>query len=389
MQMVTIPANHKCQVLHIITGLNSGGAEMMLFKILSSMNRVDFPPAVLSMARSCGPIRKRIEALGVPVYSLEMRRGIPTPTAIWHLIRLVRRLQPALIQGWMYHANLMALLVRPFLPSPTPVLWNIRQSLYDLKYEKKMTAWVIRLCARLSIKPVQILYNSQVSAAQHETLGYASGKRAVIPNGFDVEIFSPSEEARVQVRQELGLSPTSTLIGLIGRYDPMKDHENFIRATARLSKSNPDVHFLLAGNNVDVKNNDLMDLLQNLKLINKFHLLGEREDISRLTAALDISTCSSYGEGFPNVVGEAMACEVPCVVTDVGDSGWVVGDTGLVVPPRDPVAMASAWKELLDMGFEERKVLGAKARKRVITNFSIDKIASQYESLYSNLLAKV
>lgn len=387
--MVAIPTNHRCQVLHIITGLDeAGGAETMLLKILSSMNRVDSPPAVLSMIHSSGPIRKRIEALGVPVYSLEMRRGVPSPTAFWHLICLVRRLRPHLIQGWMYHANLMALLVKPFLSNPTPVLWNIRQSLYDLKYEKRMTAWVIRLCAWLSSMPAKILYNSQVGATHHEALGYVSGKRVIILNGFDVEIFSPSEDAREQVRQELEISTTSPLIGLIGRYDPIKDHKNFIRAADRLSKSNPDVHFILAGNNVDPKNNDLMDLIRNLKLTNKFHLLGNREDINRLTAALDISTSSSYGEGFSNVIGEAMACEVPCVVTDVGDSGWVVGDTGLVVPPREPVAMASAWKELLDMGLEKRKVLGAKARKRVIANFSINKIASQYESLYGNLLVK-
>jgi glycosyltransferase involved in cell wall biosynthesis len=386
---MTVPTNHRCKILHIITGLDgAGGAEMMLFKVLSNMSPVDFPPAVLSMSRSSGPILKSIEALGVPVYSLEMRRGVPTPAAFWHLIRLVRRLRPALIQGWMYHANLLALLVKPFLSRPAPVLWNIRQSLYDLKYEKKMTAWVIRICAMLSNKPARILYNSQVGAIHHEAVGYASSKRLVIQNGFAVEIFSPSEEARIQVRQELGLSPTTTLIGLVGRYDPIKDHKNFIRAAEHLSKSYPDVHFLLVGENVDARNNILMNLINEKKLNNKFHLLGEREDIATLTAALDISTCCSHGEGFPNVVGEAMACEVPCVVTDVGDSAVVVGETGIAVPPRDSLALANGWKELLDMGIEKRKCLGRSARERIIANYSIEKIASQYVSLYTDQLNK-
>jgi len=362
---------------------------MMLFKILSGMDREKYASEVVSLM-GVGSVGQKIQNLGIPVHDIGMRRGCPNPLSIWRFFHLVRKLKPGLIQGWMYHGNLAAHFGNSFLPKPVPVLWNIRHSLYNLEYEKRMTAWVIRLCARLSSKPAQILYNSQVSAAQHEALGYVSDNRLMIPNGFDTDVFSPSEEARREVRQELGLSSSSTLIGLIGRYHPMKDHGNFIRAADHLSKSHGDVHFLLAGNNVDAENKELMNLINEQNLSSKVHLLGERDDVNRLMASLDIASSSSYfGEGFPNVIGEAMACGVPCVVTDVGNSGWVVGDTGLVIRPRDPVALASAWKELLDMGLEGRKVLGAKARKRVIANFSINEIVSQYESLYSGLLAKV
>ena len=179
----------------------------------------------------------------------------------------------------------------------------------------------------------------------------------MIPNCFDTDVFSPSEEARQTILQELGLSSSSTLIGLIGRYHPMKDHYNFIRAADHLSKSHSDVHFLLVGNKVDVDNKELTDFIKSRNLTSKFHLLGERKDINRLTASLDIASSSSYfGEGFPNVIGEAMACGVPCVVTDVGDSGWIIADTGLVIPPRDPEAMASAWRELLNTGQGVRSI---------------------------------
>lgn len=379
--------NPSCNnILHLITGLNTGGAEMTLFKLLSNMDRNRFSPTVISMI-DAGPIGKKIQQLGIPVHGIGMRMGRPYPFSFWRLIKKVRAFQPNLIQGWMYHGNLAAQFANAFLSKPVPVIWNIRHSLYDLAYEKKMTAWVIRLGARLSSRPAKILYNSKVSAAQHETLGYVSEKTTMIPNGFDTDIFAPSAEARLEIRRELGLSSSTILIGLIGRYHPMKGHANFIRAAAHISQSEPKVHFLLAGKNVQVENNELMEILKDVGVMSKFHLLGERQDLSRLTASLDVATSSSsFGEGFSNVMGEAMACAVPCVATDVGDGGWVVGDAGLVIPARDPQAMAAAWKKLLNMGLEGRKALGAKARKRIDANFSLKTIVSQYESLYSSIL---
>ncbi|GJL80340.1 MAG: hypothetical protein NPINA01_33290 [Nitrospinaceae bacterium] len=286
----------------------------------------------------------------------------------------------------MYHGNLGAQFVNAFLPRPVPVLWNVRHSVYNLDFEKKTTAWMIRLSARLSNKPAKILFNSSVSAAQHQNLGFVKEKQTMIPNGFDTNIFSPSEEARLKVRQELGLPSSSILIGLIGRYHPMKDHGNFIRAAALISRTYPELHFLLAGTNVDTTNTELTNLIESLNLGGKVHLLGEREDVNRLTASLDIASSSSFTEASSNTIGEAMACAVPCVATDVGDSGAVIADTGLVIPPRNSEALASAWKELLNMGFEGRKKLGAKARDRILNHFSIEKIVSQYETLHKSFL---
>ena len=373
-------------ILHIISGLSTGGAEMMLLKLLSNADRQCSKHEVISMI-DIGTVGKKIQELGIPVHGIGLRMERPNPLSFWRLIKKVREFKPSLIQGWMYHGNLAAQFAHTFLPRPVPVVWNIRHSLYDLAYEKKTTAWMIRLGAKLSNRPAKIIYNSKVSAGQHEALGYAADKTTLIPNGFDTDIFFPSEEARVEIRQELGLSPSTFLIGLIGRYHPMKDHGNFIRAADLISKSNPEIHFILVGRNVQTDNNELMDMFKNTKVLDKFHLLGERSDLNRLTPSLDIATSSSYfGEGFPNVMGEAMACGVPCVVTDVGDGGWVVGDTGLVVPAKDPQAMASAWKKLLDMGPGGRKDLGAKARKRITSDFSLQNIVSQYESLYSGIL---
>jgi glycosyltransferase involved in cell wall biosynthesis len=298
------------------------------------------------------------------------------------------QLQPDLLQGWMYHGNLAAQLARGCLLKSVPVLWNIRNSLYSLDYEKTATSAVIQLCAKLSDFPQQIIYNSQVSATQHEKIGYRATKRSIVPNGFDTEIFVPSLDAFNSVRQELRIPIDTTLIGLIGRYAPEKDHANFLQAAALLLKKFPElnVQFVLVGSGVDENNQILYRLVQELGLIQHTHLLGEREDIPRLTAALDIASSSSYTEAFPNIIGEAMCCAVPCVVTDVGDSARIVGDTGRKVPPRSPQLLTAAWKELLDLGFEGRQLLGNAARSRIVECFSLSAVVSQYETLYERVL---
>jgi glycosyltransferase involved in cell wall biosynthesis len=346
------------------------------------MDEERFYSVVVSL-KDRGNLRQRIETLGVPVYSVAMRLAVPTPTSIFRLIRLVRNLKPDVIQGWLPHGNLAAQLAGAFSGPDVSVLWNIRQSLYSLQYEKWTTAAVIRFGARLSNKPAGMIFNSRTSAAQHGAIGYRMGKTLVIPNGFDTELFAPSELARRSVRSELGVSEDAVFIGLIGRYHPMKDHANFLRAASLVHRSHPEVHFVLAGRLVSNDNNTLRKLVEELGLSHRAHLLGERQDMPRITAALDIAASASYyGEGFPNVIGEAMACGVPCVATDISDLPWVVGDAGRVVPPRDPAAMAEALDELLHLGPDGRAALGRAARSRVIEYFQLDSVVEHYESVY-------
>lgn len=371
--------NHKPKILFVITGLKTGGAELMLLKVLSQMARESFLPEVVSLT-DIGTVGPKIRGLGIPVHSIGMR--LPDPLSIFRFIRLVRRLQPDLLQGWMYHGNLAAQFISLFLPAHIPVLWNIRHSIYNLKSEKRLTALIIRISALISKRPLRIIYNSEVSASQHEALGFAPNKMTLIPNGFNTKIFSPSENARSVVRKELGLPSSTILIGLIARYHPMKDHGNFIQATAFLSRNFPNVHFLLAGENVDMKNPYLKSVIDDLKLNNNYHLLGERMDINTLTASLDIASSSSFSEAFSNTIGEAMACGIPCAATNVGDNKLIVGETGRIIPPRDPMALANAWQEFIELGLEGRRELGEKARSRIKKLFTVEKVASQYESLY-------
>jgi len=371
------------RIVHVITGLSTGGAEIMLYNLLSRINRDRFNPSVVSLLEQ-GTLGDRILELDIPVYFLGMKPGaLPTPNIFWNLIRTLRQLQPNIIQGWMYHGNLAAYIASRFFIPKIPVIWGIHHSIAALDAEKQMTQAIIKLGAKISDSPKKIVFVSQTSRSQHEALGYCHRNSCVIPNGFDLVRFQPSLQARINIRTALRLATDTLLIGLFCRYHPMKDHANFLQAAAILTKKHSNVHFLLAGTDVDAANQTLQQNIDDLVLQSQVHLLGERSDIPDLMAALDIATsASAYGEAFPLVVGEAMSCGVPCVVTDVGDSQWIVSNTGKVVPPKNPQALADAWQELIEMGSIGRSALGKAARVRIEENFALDAIVAQYQSLY-------
>ncbi|MCU1266150.1 MAG: glycosyl transferase group 1 [Acidobacteria bacterium] len=376
------------KILHIINDLAIGGAEIMLYRLLSEKSRQRFNPVVISLMDR-GSLRQRIEELGIPVYTARMKRGLPTPASIWRLIRLVREIKPDLIQGWLYHGSLAAQIGSFSLPGRIPALWSIHCSIYSLSFEKKLTAAVVRICALLSRLAAWIIFVSRTSQAQHKALGYDVSKSCVVPNGIDTSLFAPSIEAKTSVRSELGIPREALLIGVIGRYHAMKDHANFLRAAALIATTHPEVHFLLAGRELDHENRALAQLIRELRLEDRTHLVGERTDIARLVAALDIfCLSSSHGESFPIIVGEAMSSAVPCVVTDVGDSAWILSGTGRVTPPRDAPALAAACVDLLDLGQQGRETLGQAARARVVDLFSLSTVVAEYEALYETMLAR-
>jgi glycosyltransferase involved in cell wall biosynthesis len=233
----------------------------------------------------------------------------------------------------------------------------------------------------LSGIPSVILTNSSEARRFHVGLGYRASGWEVIPNGLDPEQFRPDPAARHRLLGELGLHEAPFLIGLIARFDPMKDHSTFVRAACRMLERGRDVHFVLAGRGVCRENPGMSAMIPE-KWAERFHLLGERRDIERVTAGLSVASLASLGEGFPNVVCEAMSCGVPCVVMDVGDAASLVGETGAVVPPGDPSALADAWDRLMAMPEEARAGLGEAARKRVRDLYDIRVISKRYESLY-------
>lgn len=379
------PASSPCRLLHVITGLEVGGAETMLTKLVAALQERGFDQAVVSLLEE-GPLGAPIRARGIPVHSLAMRRGLPDPLALAGLVRLLRRAHPDLIQTWMYHADLMGGVAARFA-SGVPVVWGIRGSNLDPRRLKPATFVTSKLCAGVSgWLPAHILCCSESALEGHARAGYRRARMSVIPNGFDVERFRPDESARTAVRAELGLPPNALLIGLVGRFDPEKDHETFVRAAGALAPASPGVHFVLCGFGVSRENPQLDGWIRATGRPERFHAIGLRRDMPRIHAALDLAVSSSISEGFPNVIGEAMACAIPCVVTDVGDSARIVGDTGWVVPPSDPNALARAMRRALELPSAERRERGSLARRRIVERWSLARVAEQYRALYLSVL---
>lgn len=369
-------------VIHLITNLETGGAEMMLYRLVK--NDSFFKHSVVSMM-DIGLVGEKIRVAGIPVYTLKMQSGTPDPRAIWRLTGLLCKERPEILQTWMYHANLLGLMAGKLARVPY-IVWGIHHSNLEPQGNKKMTIKVAKWCARLSRFSSAVVACSEASRRTHIFLGYRPDKIRVIPNGFDLKTFKPDANAQRKVRDELGLSSDTILIGLVARFHPLKDHDNFLQAGAIIGRHFSNVHFILCGDGITPDNQNLSQLIQQSGIGDRTHLLGRREDIQKLIASLNIASSSSYGEGFPSVVGEAMACGVPCVVTDVGDSALIVGDSGIVVPPQNPWALAEAWYKLIEVGHKGRRQLGRVARKRIEEKFSLSEIVNQYESLYKELL---
>lgn len=376
------------RVTLVITNLATGGAEAMLLKLLTNLDRARFQPTVISLV-GMGEVGPRIAALGVPVHALGMRRGgVPGPRALRRLARLLRQCQPDVVHTWMYHADLLGGLAARAVGCRR-VIWGLRHSNLSKTENKRSTLWVARVCALLSgAVPAQILSCSARAKAVHAEIGYRDDKIHVIPNGFELDRFQPDAAARASVRADLGLPDEAPLVGLVARYDPQKNHAGFVQAAAQVAARMPQAHFVLAGAGVDAANGALQSAIAAQGLQQRMHLLGRRDDVPRLMAAFDVlASSSSYGEAFPNVLGEAMACAVPCVVTDVGDSAEIVGDTGRVVPPGDMDGLARELLAVLQLPVAERAALGGRARARVAAHYEIGHVTRLYEAFYEQVLA--
>jgi len=367
-------------IVHLITGLQCGGAENQLQQLVLASDGRRFRHIVISLLEG-GAIASELKAAGIEVYSLGMRRGLPSPAGMVRLVRLLRRLRPSVLHCWLYHACLMGLLGGRW-SGIARVIWGLRSANAGLRGYSPSTRAVVWLCAKFSSLPDAVVVNSETSRTLHQNWGYNTARARVIPNGVDAQRFSPDPEARRAVRVELGLGRDSALVGLFARYSTMKDHETFLRAAGLVHAQYPDVRFLMAGDGITTDNGPLVRLVRENGLQQAAYLLGPRRDLPRLTAALDVSCLSSWSESFPNVVIEAMACGVPCVVTDAGDTRFIVGDTGRVVPPSAPQALAEAMSALIAVEAAEREALGQKARERARAKFTLQKTVSAYEGIY-------
>ncbi len=332
----------------------------MLRNFLRYRSSGHFQHVVVSLT-SRGEVGDEIEEMGVKVHALGARRGAaPLPLHMWQLQVLGRRVRPAIIQGWMYHGNLSASWAAGWLGFRPHVVWAIRCSLPSLDRHRPLTKATIRFGARLSRFPRRVIYNSSRGLSDHVAAGYCASNGMVIPNGFDLDAFRPDPVAGVVLRRDLGIPSRVPLVCMVANYTPMKDHRTFLEAARIFHGERPDVHFILAGTGVDSANTALTEMVETRGLADRVHLIGSGRYSSgdggfRYRHAFVV-------EAFPNVVGEAMACGVPVVASDVGDVRGIVGDTGIVVLPKCVQGFVNAWRRIFDMPAEAREQFGLAAR---------------------------
>lgn len=371
------------RIVHLITGFAIGGAEKNLASLVSLMDKGRYANTVVVMRETPG-LQAQIVAPGVPLYSLHMRKGRPDLIGVVRLARIIRTTRPHVLQTWMYHADLLGLLTGKLTRVPS-IIWNIRRTVADMRGLKGLSALVLRALVKLSPLPSAVLTNSMAGRQSHEALGYTPRRWALIRNGTDVDSFRPDPAGRLELRRELGVAFDTELIGLVARFVPVKGHDNFAAAARLLAQTHPSVHFVLVGRDIYPHNAELMQLLESTGVAERFHLLGERMEVNRITAGLDVACSASHSEGSSNTINEALACGIPCVATDVGDSGYLIGTGGQVVPAGDPQALARACAEMLRIGPNRRQEIGMRARKRIAQHFSLRATVNCYETLYEEL----
>ena len=373
-------------VCHVINNLEVGGAETMLLKLLGRVRNRGIESSVITLIGK-GVVGPKIEQLGIRVDSLGMVRGFANVVAAYRLALRLRQRQPDIVCTWMYQADLVGGLASRLACPRTPIIWNLRTSLQDAAALGRTTRFTRWACASLSRRlPAVILCNSHAVRAVHDQLGYAASKLRVIPNGFDLDLFQPSVQHRDSVRLELGVPLETRLIGMMARFNRDKDHAMFLQAAHLVAGRFADVQFVLCGTDVTPDNTMFAEALRDSPYRHRFHFLGRRGDMPRLQASLDIGVLASITwEGFPNAVGEAMSCGVPCIVTDTGGSPEVVGDCGRVVAAGDAVGLADECSALLSLPRHKLAELGASARQRIQREFSLDTVTHQYIDLWREL----
>lgn len=374
------------RVLHVITGLGQGGAESVLWRLATYPDQA-VEHVVVSLTDD-GVYGERLRAAGVAVHTLGMPRGRITLGGFMALRRLIAQTKPQAVQTWMYHADLIGG-VTARLAGVRAIAWGIRNSGAHLERSSRSARMVLRACAALSgILPRAIVCAAQNAAERHAAKGYRRDRMVVISNGYDLSRYAPDPAARERVRAQWGLAGDVPVIGCVARWDPLKDHANLLRAVAALVRDGRDagLRCVLVGRGMTADNPDLMALVDKLNLRDRLVLAGPSDDVPAVMNGLDLHVLSSCAEGFPNVVAEAMACGVYCVATDVGDAAYIIGETGVVVPPEQPEALARGIESgLREVASRGQGRAGEAGRARVLENFDLARMVQSYIAVWRRI----
>lgn len=371
-------------IYFLIRSLETGGAERQLVELVKNINPARYIVTV-AMFYDLGHFRQELQGLNhVRLVSLNKSGRWDTMPFFLRLIQEIRASDAQIIHGYLDVANIYALLAGRF--TNRKVVFGVRNTNMDFSRYDWTAFATYRLSAWLSHFANQVIYNSQAGLAYHIENGFSPRNGLVIPNGIDVNRFKGDAESRKRLRAEWHIADNELLVGHVGRLDPMKDHSNFLQAAAKIKEKIPQANFVCVGAGPPEKQAELQQMSSLLGLEDRVRWTGVQRDMVAVYNALDILVNSSFTESFPNVVAEAMACKVPCVVTDAGDSALIVAGTGRVVPPGDPAALSEAMLEFLSLPARQREAYGVRARQRILEQFSVEKMTIATEQVLSMLI---
>lgn len=365
-------------VVFLTRELDYGGAQRQLVALAKGLHARGHR-VVVALFYSGGPLEQELLEAGVRIRPLQKRGRWDLLPFLFRLAQVMREERPDILHSYL--TDLVTVALKPWLPS-TKIVWGIRFSSIDLSQYDLVTRVSCKLTFRLSRFADAVIANSRAGRDYHVAQGYSRAKVVVIPNGIDTNRFHPDPEARHHVRSEWGIQDHEQVIGIVGRLDPEKDYPTFLQSAGLLAQERKHLRFVCVGEG-PVEYRDLLhQLTRTLKLTEHVIWSDGRSDMPAVYNGLDLLVSSSTTEGFSNVVAEAMACGVACVVTNVGDSARLVGNLGEVIPPRDPVALANALNKLID----RRPHTPAQIRRRIVEQFSFEKLVSDTEHVLLTLL---
>jgi glycosyltransferase involved in cell wall biosynthesis len=376
--------NQKLTILHVITGTQIGGAEMMLCRLLEAMDHDAFECHVVCLGPR-GPLAERVIHSGASLTCLDLGGPLTFPRGLWQLGRIMRKLRPDAVHTWMYHADLLGGLAAKYGGGNPPVTWALHHS-HAAGGMKRSTQLIVKLLAKLSASvPTKIVSCSTASTEEHAKLGYDSSKFELIFNGADAQVFKPDAEARELLRETRGIPTDAPTVGFVGRCVPVKDLSTFLKAAAIVQKQLPETHFVLCGPNLDDAPASVHEAMQALPYPGQLRLLAFRADVAKVYPSFDLLALTSLSEACPMSLIEAMSCGVPCASTDVGDAAFIINRPEAIAPAGDAAKVAATWLTALSMSGEERAELSAAARQRAEAVFSLSTCVNRYQSLYRNL----
>ena len=371
------------KIIHIITELDVGGAELVLANLVEELSASDFKSIIVCLKKR-GEVADRIEQCGVSVVSLSIDSGFNALFFMFRLRKLIKQEVPDIINTWLYHADFIGFFAAK-LCGIKNIIWNIRCADIDKGHFPLKTRILVKINAFFSKYVSNVIINSNAGMKWHIEQGYKPVSWKVIPNGYDLDRWHFDSKTRIRVRKALGIEQSSFVIGMVARYDPLKDHRTFISAMSLVKSRYPDIKILMFGNNIDSNNKQLSGYIKQYGLTENILLLGIKHNLKEYYSVFDILVSSSITEGFPNVLAEAMASEIPCVSTDVGDASLIIGNTGKVVPISNPDTLANKVIELINSEPEKRRELGVMARNRIQENYSIKTMVNSYKTLYESI----